>query len=278
MNKADILVMGATGKAGRLMRAHWQATGLRVLWQGRSAGAAPGWVTWTPGTALPRARAVLLLSGITSGDGPALAENRRIGLDVAEAAIKAGVGCILLASTMAVYGATPPGGATEETPPDHPRTYGAAKLDMEQAMAERLRGSGTALCALRLGNVAGADMLGTVIASGRQVRLDQFADGSGPVRSYVGPRMLARVVEGLARRIIAGETLPLALNVAGQRPVAMADLLAAAGVGFDWQPAGPQAVQHVAMDCTRLAALVPPVPEAETAAGLAAEWKGAMPA
>jgi len=276
MNEADILVMGATGKVGRLMRAHW-AAGLRVLWQGRSPGAAPDWVTWAPGTALPRARVVLLLSGVTSGDEAALAMNRRIGLDVAEAAIAAGARCILLASTMAVYGATPPEGAHEDTPPDHPGAYGAAKLDMERAMADRLRGSGTGLCALRLGNVAGADMLGTVITSGRRVMLDQFADGSGPVRSYVGPGMLVRVVEALVHRIIAGEALPSALNVAGQRPVAMADLLAAAGVGFDWQPAGPQAVQHVAMDCARLARLVPPVPEAETAAGLAADWKGAMP-
>ena len=46
----------------------------------------------------------------------------------------------------------------------------------------------------------------------------------------------------------------------------------AAGLPFDWAQAGPQAVARIAMDCTRLAALVPPVPEAETAAGLAAEW------
>jgi hypothetical protein len=52
-------------------------------------------------------------------------------------------------------------------------------------------------------------------------------------------------------------------------------LMQAAGLPFTWAPAGPQAVPRIAMDCTRLAALVPPVPQAETAAGVAAEWLGA---
>lgn len=272
MERADILVLGATGKVGRLMRAHWPGEGLQALWQGRSAGAAPGWAAWAPGQPLPPARTVLLLSGVTSGDAAALAQNRRIGLDAAEAAIAAGADCLLLASTIAVYGHTPPEGAGEATPPDNPGPYGAAKLEMERAVAERLHGTGTALCILRLGNVAGADMLGSVVASGRRVVLDRFADGQGPVRSYIGPGMLARTVEALARRVRTGEILPKVLNTAGQAPVAMADILTAAALPFDWRPAGPQAVQRVAMDCTRLAALVPSGPQHETAAGLAAEW------
>lgn len=105
-------------------------------------------------------------------------------------------------------------------------------------MAERLHGTGTALCILRLGNVAGADMLGSVVASGRRVVLDRFADGQGPVRSYIGPGMLARTVEALARRVRTGEILPKVLNTAGQAPVAMADILTAAALPFDWRPAG----------------------------------------
>ena len=275
MQAADILVMGATGKVGRLMRAQWQGTGLRALWQGRSAATGPGWVAWEPGQPLPPVRVVLVLSGVTSGDAAALAMNRRIGLEVAEAAVAAGVGCVLMASTMAVYGRTPPQGAAEGAAPDRPNAYGSAKLEAEQALAARLQGSNTAACALRLGNVAGADMLGTVVAQGRRVALDQFPDGTGPVRSYVGPGMLARVVAALTRRVLDGRRLPPVLNVAGQSPVAMADILTAAGLPFDWQPAGPQAVQRVAMDCTRLAGLVPPRPEQETAAALAAEWREA---
>lgn len=272
MTKADILVMGATGKVGRLLRAHWRGTGMETAWQGRSAALAPGWVRWEAGMPIPPTRILCLLSGVTAGDTTALDENRKIGLEVAKAAIAADVDCILLASTMAVYGLTPREGASEDTPAETPRPYGLAKLAMEKAMAGHLHGTSTALCALRLGNVAGADMLGSVVATGRRVVLDRFADGHGPVRSYVGPGHLARVVEGLAHRVLRGGALPAVLNVAGQQPVAMADILRAAMLPFDWQDAGRDAVQHVSMDCTRLASLIPANPPQESAAGLAQEW------
>lgn len=272
MDRADILVLGASGKVGRLMRAHWPVSGLRTLWQGRRMGATPGWVDWAPGIALPPVRVVVLLSGVTSGDAAALAENSRIGRVVAQAARASGVGCILLASTMALYGRTPGGAVTEEAVPDRPNAYGQSKLAMEQVMADTLSGSDTRLCALRIGNVAGADLLGDRVAQGLPITLDRFADGAGPVRSYTGPGLLARVMRGLAARAMAGERLPEVLNVAGQVPIAMADLMTAAGLPFGWQDAGPQAVPCIAMDCTRLAALLPPVPKAETAAGVAAEW------
>lgn len=275
MDRADILVLGASGKVGRLVRAHWPQTGLLTAWQGRRMEDAPGWVFWEPGHPLPPARVVVLLSGVTAGSDDTLAENSRIGVAVAGAARAAGVEGILLASTMALYGRTPATRATEQTPPDRPNAYGRSKLAMEQAMAAELPGGSTALCALRIGNVAGADLLGDRVAQGLPITLDRFADGTGPMRSYAGPGLLARVFNRLAGRIIAGETLPGVLNVAGQAPIGMADLMEAAGLPFAWQPAAPPAVPCIAMDCTRLAALVPPVPMAETAAGVAAEWRGA---
>lgn len=276
MERADILVLGASGKVGRLMRSQWQGGGLTLRWQGRRMGAAPGWTDWAPGQPLPPCRVVLLLSGVTAGDASALAVNSRIGLEVAQAAVAAGAGCILLASTMAIYGRTPDSAATEDTAPDRPNAYGLSKLAMEQAMARALDGTGVALCALRIGNVAGADLLGDRVARGLPILLDRFPGGGGPVRSYAGPGLLARVTESLARRAIAGQPLPAVLNVAGQAPLDMADLMQAARQPFDWQPAGPLAVPCIAMDCTRLAALVPPVPQAETARGVAAEWRGAQ--
>lgn len=271
----DILVLGASGKVGGLMRAHWPATGLRAQWQGRRMGGAPGWVDWAPGRPLPVAPVILLLSGVTAGPPEALAENTRIGLDVAAAARDAGVRHVLLASTMALYGRTPDRDATEDTPPDRPNAYGQSKLAMEQVMAAALDGSGTGLTALRIGNVAGADLLGDRVAQGLAITLDRFVDGRGPVRSYAGPGLLVRVVQGLAARVLAGEGFPGVLNVAGQAPIGMDNLMRAAGLPFAWTPAGPQAVARIAMDCTRLAALVPPVAQAETAAGVAAEWLGA---
>lgn len=270
--QGDILILGAGGKVGRLMRALWPAGGPATLWQSRGMSATPGWVGWAPGHPLPRAPIVVLMAGVTQGSPEALAANTRIGLAVAEAARAAGTAHLLLFSTMALYGRTPDRDATEDSRPDRPNAYGQSKLAMEQAMARALAGSGTGLTALRIGNVAGADLLGDRVARRLAITLDRFPHGRGPVRSYAGPGLLVRVVRGLAARALAGEPLPEVLNVAGQAPVGMDDLMRAAGLPFDWAQAGPQAVARIAMDCTRLAALVPPVPEAETAAGLAAEW------
>lgn len=276
----DILILGATGKVGRLVRAHWPASALRVAWQGRSAGARPGWVGWHPGTPLPPARVVVLLSGVTAEDpasGARLSDNTGIGLAVAQAAAQAGVGHILLASTMAVFGRTPEAGACETTAPDGPRPYGQSKLAMEATMAAHLAPTGTGVTALRIGNVAGADLLGDVVAAGRRVRLDRFAGGAGPVRSYAGPRFLARVLEGLAARVLGGTRLPPVLNVAGQHPVGMAEILQSASIPFDWQDAGPEAWQRVTMDCSLLAGFVPPCRDLETPQALAADWRGVAP-
>jgi nucleoside-diphosphate-sugar epimerase len=276
----DVLILGATGKVGRMLQRHWPESAPRPLWHGRSAAPAPGWAVWAPGTPLPAARVVILLSGVTTeraDTGATLDDNPRIGLQVAEAAARAGVRHVLLASSIAVYGRTPPEGATERTPPDGPRAYGLSKLATEEVIAARLAGTGTGLTALRLGNVAGADMLADVVASGRTVRMDRFADGTGPVRSYAGGRFLARTLAALCGHVLSGAALPERLNVAGQHPVAMADLLGAAGIPFEWATAGPAAWQHVTMDCTGLAALVPRVPEEETPAALAADWREARP-
>jgi nucleoside-diphosphate-sugar epimerase len=277
---ADVLILGATGKVGRGLFRHWPKAGPRPLWQGRSAARAPGWTVWEEGCPLPPVKVVVLLSGITAENpdkGAVFDDNPRIGLQVAEAAANAGMRHVLLASSLAVYGRTPPEGATESTPPDSPRAYGLSKLAMEHVMAARLAGTGTGLTAMRIGNVAGAEMLSDAVASGQPVRLDRFSDGKSPIRSYAGMRFLARTVAELAAHVLSGTGLPALLNVAGQTPVAMSDLLDAAAIPFEWTVAGPSAWQRVTMDCTRLAALVPPMLQEETPAALAADWRKARP-
>lgn len=258
-----IAVLGASGKVGRRLRARWPADAVPACWPP---------ARWQPGQDLPSAPVLLVLSGVTGGDAAALAANPRIAAAVARAAPAAGVRHVFLASTMAIYGRTAATGAAEDCPPVTPGAYGRSKAAAEATLAAGLAGTGTGLTALRLGNVVGADMLGTVVAGGGRVQLDRFADGSGPLRSYVGGRLLVRVVDALARRVLAGQALPAVLNVAAQAPVAMADLLSAAGIPFDWQPAPATAVQTVVMDCRRLAALVPPEPALESLPALAADW------
>jgi nucleoside-diphosphate-sugar epimerase len=261
----QLLVVGATGRIGRLLRAAWAAAppeGIAPLWQTRRA-APPGWVQWDPlGPApMPDCDAVLDLAGVTDAAAGALAVNARLAAAVAAAARGRR---ILYASSVAVYGPTGP--AASEAQPSRPATaYGASKLAAEAAVAGRAT-------VLRIGNAIGADALQAAVAAvaaGQPIRFDRFADGGGPRRSCIGPATLARVLAALAVQ----PDLPPVLNVASPGAVDLAAILRAAGVPFEWRPAPPGSLRHAVMDCTRLAALVPlPVADPGT---IAAEWRAA---
>ena len=197
---------------------------------------------------------IIALAGVTSGD---LGLNTSLALAAIDLAHKTNCGPVLLTSSAAVYGRSQDVMA-EDSVCDPVTDYGRAKLAMERAIAVRLRDMGEAapaVCTLRIGNVGGADAL--LLAAGRNsVKLDQFDDGQGPERSYVGMLTLARIMMhllGLATRLIA---LPPVLNIAAPRPVPMSALLQAAGLTWDWQPAPSDALRRMVLDTTRLGALI----------------------
>lgn len=267
---SDVLVLGATGRIGRALRLIWGHR-RNVLWQGRSQRAErPGWLTWTPGDPLPKVRLVLVLAGVISGDRAALAENARIAAAAVEAAERAGIARVFLASSVAVYGPTPANGAHEDSPCNPFGDYGLSKLEMEEAARNVANRVG--VTALRLGNVVGADLLGRRSLAPEpspSIALDRFADGAGPVRSYIGPSALARVLDGLGA--VEGE-LPPVLNIACPKPVAMESLLRHASIPFHWRAAPPSAQQRVVMDCTRLDALCDLPADCADPARMAEEW------
>lgn len=197
----------------------------------------------------------IVFAGVVPGAGADL----RLNLDLAEAILRAahetGVKRVLLASSSAVYGASRKDQAFREDDPLEPRNaYGEAKRDMEAACAH-WRQSGLEVCSLRIGNVCGADMLFTNSlrgSAGEVLQLDQFENGGGPERSYIGPATLARVLEDLARH---PGPLPDALNVAAPEPVAMADLASQADFAWEWKPAPVGACQRITLDCARLSGL-----------------------
>ncbi|WP_233588917.1 NAD-dependent epimerase/dehydratase family protein [Falsigemmobacter faecalis] len=247
------MVIGASGRSGQLMRKAGGAA--PVIWASRRGG--PGLTRWRPGDPLPKLRAALVLSAVTTGRAEGYPENIRIARETAAALAAAGVPLCIYASTQAVYGRTAEHGATEGDAPCAPSAYGASKLAAERQFALALSGTRSRGVILRLGNIAGADRLGRQVARGLPLRLDRFDDGPGPERSYLTAPCLLRLALGVMEAHSQGADLPLILNAAAPEPVAMAEILQAAGLPFDWRRAPEGAARRITMSMARLAGLFP---------------------
>lgn len=255
----QILVTGAGGRVGQLvLRALAGAPDApRIVTLSRSPGAD---VVWSPVTApcppVPTCDAVLALWGVTSGDDAALASNSALARQARRAAIAAGASRVIHLSSAAVYGG---GLDLRESDPARPvSAYGRAKRAMEHTIAALPRREGLSHCCLRLANVLGADSLTPALASGAPVTLDRFADGHGPLRSYISSAALARVLLALTR--LPASRLPPLLNVASAPPLRMETLVRAAGRQLAWRPAADDALAAVTLDGSALSALLPALP------------------
>lgn len=244
------LVLGGTGRVGRMLAALWPQDMRKPLWQ-RRAGAGPmqeGDVIWdileTAPPALPHpVSAVIVLAGVTNGTPEALQQNTRLAKAGSDLAAKLGVKA-LVASSQAIYGRQE--GSLLETDLPHPATpYGQAKWDMEQAVSNQPH-----VTCLRIGNVAGCDGLFQAMARG-PVKIDQFSDGQSPRRMMIGPRDLARTLASLS---ITNSALPTALNIANPDLVAMSAMADAAGATWGWKPAPDDALPALEMDVSALLA------------------------
>ncbi|WP_375257685.1 NAD-dependent epimerase/dehydratase family protein [Citreimonas sp.] len=243
-----VLMTGATGKVGRMLR----HPACAEAWAGidlMPVGRCDDMLRWAPGddpAALPRAECVLALWGVTAGNS--LADNTMLAREAARLAHAVGARRVLHASSAAVY--APSADPHPESDPLAPVTaYGAAKAAMERAILDL--DDGIEHVRLRIGNVAGAESLFASLCRGGAVTLDHFADGQGPVRSYIGPIDLTRVLAALIR----ASTLDGVLNVAAPEPVAMQALVQAAGAPLRWREAPNGATQSLMVDATRLSRL-----------------------
>lgn len=269
----DFLIVGAGGRVGRLLVPALRLLGAGLVLTRRGAGPLMSEMTelqWSPlddPEALPgllgavRPAAMLVLAGTTPSTGQDMGLNVTLGQACLHAARTAGIGRVLLASSSAVYGRSNAAPWPEDAACDPPSAYGQAKLAMEQACAA------PGVTMLRIGNVAGADALLT--NPRRPLLLDRFADGAGPVRSYIGPQSLARVLEALVR----APALPPVLNVGAPRPVDMADLAQAAGLPLERRPAPPDAIARLTLATGRLETLVRFADTDSAAPGLIAQWR-----
>lgn len=289
----DVLLVGASGRVGRMVLYHWpQASTGRLVVSHRGAGRVDGRtnivaVHWSPlaGPAdlcdqlsqlASRPKALIMLAGVTPGpdvDESALAVNAQLADACLKAAHRAGIGRVLLASSSAVYGVDPDGAAFDETAIPRPMSpYGRAKLSLEAA-ADPWRAKGIEVCALRIGNVAGADALLHQLDQGLTqgpLKIDAFADGLGPLRSYIGAKTLTRVLAHLATH---AETLPDVLNLASPSPVRMTALAKAANYPYRLTPAPISAHQSITLDCHLLERLIPFTDKDSQATEMVRQWK-----
>lgn len=273
--KQSLLVLGASGKLGHLLRRVWAVdppVGLEIHWQFRSlpkdTPPGPGNIVWSPGQPwpqnAPRPGAILALWGVTHGpqtNAQDLAENTDLARAAMDLAAEIGATRVLHCSTAAVY---EPGPAplTEDAAGGAINPYGAAKLTMEQAIATRSTPVDNIIA--RIGNVAGADGLFAALRRGGPITLDRFADGAGPSRSYVSPQALGHAF--LALLSTEPGPHPLTVNLASNGTIAMADIVRAAGRDVIWRDAPSGASQTVWLSTTRLNRITP-MPD-ETAADL----------
>lgn len=234
---SDLIVTGASGKLGRMLRPLWPD----AHWLSRGDA-------WPEG----RGGVILNLAGVTDPNGP-LEDNVTTAARAIDEGARRGARVFLM-SSVAVYGA---GDFAETDEPAPLNAYGRAKLRMEA-----LPGAATIL---RLGNVAGADAL--LGRAGAEVVLDPV----DPVRSYIGPVTLARVL----RAVMAAQDLPRILNIAEPPPVAMSALLDAAGIAWRFGPDRPGVVARVGVSTDRLDAICP-LPPADPAR-MVAEWRQVCP-
>lgn len=261
-----ILILGASGKVARRLRAVWQAQPpcFQPLWWTREDVAR---FTSDSATAAPQIAGIIALWGVSYGNEKELAQNVALGRLAQQIAVRTGAERVLHASTQAVYGRDCDNAAeTQILTPASP--YGQAKIAME----EEVKKIGPACpIILRLSNVFGADSLAHHMQQDARLQLDRFADGHGPRRSYIGGVDLARLLEALVQRPIA--QVPKVLNVAAPQPLSMQSILEAAKVPFDWRPAPQSALQRATLDTSLLARSDLPVPQARTAEALMQDWR-----
>lgn len=278
MDFPRILVLGATGRIGRVLRQCWG--GDAALWQARTPQKGPGWALFDPlgdaaalADAAQGVSAILCLSGVTNvraANGGDMADNTHL----ARAAIRAAAGSgarVLLASSAAVYG-NQPGVLGESTPLAPLSDYGRAKADMEDMAIKTGSDLGVSTCSLRIGNIAGLDAILGGWRPGFQ--LDRFADGRTPRRSYIGMATLARTLGDL----LAAPALPHTLNIALPQLVEMGALLDAADLAWQPRPAPDSAIAEVALDVSALGAFTSVPRAASLPETLVAEWRKLTPA
>lgn len=242
------LVLGASGRVGRLLRGLWRED---VLYHSVRPGCAlSGPVS---DIALTDVRCVVQLAGVWQGrDAQALSRNTALAHQAYQLAQRLGAQRLVLCSSAAVYALSQPALPFQETEAGWPeRPYGRAKRAMEHAAQGWAQSGPVAITCLRLANVVGADAFadGARHASTESpLVLDRFEGKSSAVRSYLGADRLAWVLQDLAKAAPTQtfDVFNLAEPGGGLPMEDVVAALIAAGVSLPWAwRAAPPTAQPV---------------------------------
>lgn len=270
--KTRILVLGASGKLGRMVRSVCQSEDFQhvdLIPVFRSGSPESGGIVWHPGQSMevfPDVDAVLALWGTTRGSTEVLAQNTQLAIVATELAVTLQARCVVHCSSAAVY-RPGPDLLPETAELDPPSEYGRAKLAMERAISQSAAPVRSVI--LRIGSVAGAESLFASLARGNGITLDRFKDGLGPKRSYISPQDLTRAILAL----IAHAEAKGVYNIGARHPVGMHDIAMAAGQKVTWKEAPEGAVQHVMLDTAKLSQICDLGPDSADPAKLVAGAK-----
>jgi len=260
-----VVITGGRGYIGQHVAAALAAAGTPTRVLGRAQ---------TPGTYLDQtgaeatledhltgASAVVHLAGKLVHDREAALEdylpaNVDLTKAVADAAVAAGVGCVVHASSRLVYPATLTAPAIEDrdAAPDTP--YGHSKLLAEQALSGAVEGSTTSALSLRIAQVTGGDHPGLGVVN-RWIREARSQGTVTVLGEGVAVRELVHV-DDVARALITaasyrGEWHPV--NVGGTEPVTIAalgsEVARVAGVQVTHAPVESEDRSSFALDHTR---------------------------
>ncbi len=270
MMDEQILLIGSSGRVGKMVAAAWRKSDRP--WRdapnqvrGGDAAMSASHLVWDVNKGMrPLLRWIesygelsgfVVLAGTTPATGSDMNANIHIATQYLDAALAASVPRVLLASSSAVYGPGDGRPLSEAAVCAPANAYGLSKRKMEQA-AEPYKDAGLDVCCMRIGNVAGADamLLNAAFATPEKpIQIDQFSNGKGPLRSYIGPSTLG---DCIGQRATYSGSLPFLLNVAAPVSVYMEDLAQAASLPWTYRAAPSSAIQNISLDCQALCQLI----------------------
>ena len=267
--KIPLIVTGAGGRIGRLLQIFADTpefAAFSTTWTSR-AGQQVWNLTGGGVPDLPKGGILLHLAAVLPGPhhDDLIAGNLRLAEAIIAQDRLSSFSHVVFMSTVAVYAPGPQ--AIAETILPVPQTdYGRAKLQCETRLCAAFGGR---LTLLRLANLAGADaLLGGNNGSGDVILDPILGTSSGPVRSYIGPKTLARTLGVLLGQIAQGIALPGILNLAQPKAAAMDQLLSAAGRPWRFGPARPATGAKVEVNVSTLMGIFP-LPDLDPAALIA---------